>query len=132
MIKINSADGLFHDGDPVAGIKGTKVTAAWLNAVQADLLAAAGTATTVSGTTTLTEQHGVVFVDTTAGDVTIHLPVLASVGAGKRYTVKNIGGNKAIIDAADGKTIDGAATLELTINGEKATLCPDGANWQTI
>ncbi|MBS9777206.1 MAG: tail fiber protein [Gammaproteobacteria bacterium] len=32
--KINTPDGLFHDGDHVAGVEGTIVTAAWLNAVQ--------------------------------------------------------------------------------------------------
>ena len=39
MRKIDSPDGLFHEGNPASGQKGTKVTAAWLNDVQADLLA---------------------------------------------------------------------------------------------
>lgn len=35
MSPINSSDNLFHDGNPLTGIKGTIVTAEWLNAVQA-------------------------------------------------------------------------------------------------
>lgn len=39
MIPINTADGLFHDGNPVTGLRGTKLAADWHNAVQAELLA---------------------------------------------------------------------------------------------
>ena len=45
MHKINTPDGLFHDGDPSSGALGTIVTAAWLNTLQGELvsvLAAAG------------------------------------------------------------------------------------------
>lgn len=35
MSPIDSSDNLFHDGNPLTGIKGTIVTAEWLNAVQA-------------------------------------------------------------------------------------------------
>lgn len=34
MDRINTVDGLFHEGNPATGEKGTKVTADWLNALQ--------------------------------------------------------------------------------------------------
>lgn len=37
MQRINSADHLFHDGDPFNGIQGTVVTAAWLNSLQEEI-----------------------------------------------------------------------------------------------
>lgn len=37
MQRINSDDGLFHDGDPFNGVQGTMVTADWLNAQQEEL-----------------------------------------------------------------------------------------------
>lgn len=37
MQKINSPDGLFHDGNPATGTVGTIVTAVWLNAVGGEL-----------------------------------------------------------------------------------------------
>ncbi|MCW3478799.1 hypothetical protein OL229_04355 [Neisseriaceae bacterium JH1-16] len=38
MQAINSSDGLFHDGNPATSQPGTIVTAAWLNAIQGELL----------------------------------------------------------------------------------------------
>ncbi|BBF84871.1 phage tail fiber protein [Aquitalea magnusonii] len=38
MQKINTPDNLFHDGDPSSGALGTIVTAAWLNAMQGELV----------------------------------------------------------------------------------------------
>ncbi|NVM78914.1 hypothetical protein FHW83_004745 [Duganella sp. SG902] len=38
MQTINTPDQLFHDGDPFNGVKGTVVTAAWLNAVQQEIV----------------------------------------------------------------------------------------------
>jgi hypothetical protein len=37
MQDIDSSDGIFHDGDPSTNTAGTRVKAAWLNAVQAEL-----------------------------------------------------------------------------------------------
>ncbi|MBA4709585.1 pyocin knob domain-containing protein [Aquitalea aquatica] len=39
MQKINTPDGLFHDGNPASGALGTIVSAAWLNAMQGELAA---------------------------------------------------------------------------------------------
>jgi hypothetical protein len=39
MLRINSPDHLFHNGDPFNGIQGTVLTAEWLNAVQEEIAA---------------------------------------------------------------------------------------------
>lgn len=132
MIRIDSADGLFHDGNPSTGLKGTKVTAAWLNALQEVVIGAGGDIVTSAIETTLTEIHGVLFANPADGaTVLYHLPVYATVAALKRFKVKNIGQGIARIDAADAKTIDGAATLDLA-PGDRCELAKDGVNWQTI
>ncbi|MBA4709583.1 gp53-like domain-containing protein [Aquitalea aquatica] len=38
MQKINTPDGLFHDGNSASGVLGTLVSAAWLNAMQGELV----------------------------------------------------------------------------------------------
>jgi hypothetical protein len=38
MDRIDTTDGLFHEGNPSSGIKGTKVTADWLNAIQEEII----------------------------------------------------------------------------------------------
>lgn len=38
MQKINTADGLFVDGNPSTGALGTILTAAWLNMLQAEVI----------------------------------------------------------------------------------------------
>lgn len=38
MLPIGTENGVFVDGDPVTGAKGTRVTAAWLNSVQGEVL----------------------------------------------------------------------------------------------
>lgn len=132
MIRIVSVDGLFHEGNPSTGQKGTKVTSDWLNALQEVALGAGGDIITSAVETTLTETHGVLFANPAEGSTVLyHLPVYATVGALKRYKVKNIGQGVAQLDAADGKTIDGEAILPLA-PGDRCELAKDGTNWQTI
>lgn len=132
MERINSVDGLFHDGDPAASQKGTKVTAAWLNALQEVAVGLGGDIQTKVAAYTLVESDGVLFANPTEGTTVVyHLPVYGTVGVLKRYKIKNIGEGIAQIDAADGKTVDGAATLDL-LPGDRCELAKDGANWQTI
>lgn len=134
MIRIDSADGLFHDGNPSTGVKGTKVTAAWLNALQDEVIGAGGNIRTVTVLTTLLETDGVVFGNTAGGAITVHLPSYATVAGSKRYIVKNIGitgSTDLTIDAIDAKTIDGLVSISI-IPGEKVELVKDGNNWQTI
>lgn len=132
MERITSVDGLFHEGNPATGQKGTKVTADWLNALQEIAIGMGGDIVTSDMETTLTEAHGVCFANPAEGtSVSYHLPVYASVGGLKHYKIKNIGQGEALIDAADGKTLDGEATLSL-LPGDRCEIAKDGANWQTI
>lgn len=77
-------------------------------------------------------------VDCTGGSVTINLPTAVSVGAGKRYEIKDAllqsgGANTITIDANAVETIDLAATLVLNSNGTSFTIVSDGAsNWEII
>jgi len=132
MELIASIDGLFHEGNPSAGQKGTKVTAAWLNAIQEIAIGLGGDILTSDVEITLSNAHGVLFVNPAEGtSVTYHLPVYGSVVDLKRYKIKNIGQGGALIDAADGKTIDGDSVLQL-LPGDRCDLAKDGTNWQTI
>ncbi|MDA8428948.1 MAG: hypothetical protein M0T70_06795 [Geobacteraceae bacterium] len=132
MDRIESPDGLFHEGNPAQGVKGTKVTAIWLNAIQEIALGAGGNIQTMADTYTLLEGDGVLFANPPEGATVLYnLPVYATAGALKRYKVKNIGLGIATLNAIDGKTIDGLATLDL-LPGDKCEVAKDGANWQTI
>ncbi len=132
MELIDSPDGLFHEGDPASGQKGTKVTAVWLNAVQAVAVGLGGDILTSAVEATLTGAHGVLFANPPEGQtVYYHLPVYGSVGALKRYKVKNVGQGEAVIDAVDALMIDGVASISL-LPGDRAEIAKDGTNWQTI
>lgn len=132
MIRINSIDGQFHNGDPSTATKGTILTAAWLNAVQEEIIARGGNIITAAVETTLSEVNAVIFANPAEGTtVLFHLPTYANVGPLKRFKVKNIGQGIATLDAPDGKTIDGGATLDLA-PGDRLEIAQDGTNWQTI
>lgn len=134
MNRINTVTGLFAQGDPSTGTKGTIVTADWLNQVQESLMAFTGDSITVQAYHTLTEPEGIAFCDTTGGQFTLTLPAYGAVTASKRYVVKNIaaaGAPDLIIAAAGGRTIDGEASISITA-GEKITIIKDGNNWQSI
>lgn len=132
MDRIDSPDGLFHEGNPAAGEKGTKVTAAWLNALQELVIGGGGNPVVSAIETTLTEDDGTLFANPAEGaTVSYHLPVYATVGTLKRFKVKNIGQGIAVVDAADAKTIDGAASIQLN-PGDRCTVEKDGTNWQTF
>jgi hypothetical protein len=132
MERIESVDGLFHEGNPSSGQKGTKVTATWLNALQEIVIGVGGSIVTAAVETTLVESHGVLFANPAEGTTVLyHLPNYDSVGGTKRFNVKNIGQGVAMIDSADGKTIDGLASIPVE-PGEKVTVAKDGSNWQTI
>jgi hypothetical protein len=134
MIRINSSDGLFHDGDPSAGTQGTIVTADWLNAIQEVAVDTMGDIVSVTAAHTFIESEGVAFCDTTAGAFAISLPVYASVGALKRYIIKNVaahGSADLVVNAADGLTIDRLVSINV-MAGEKVTIIKDGTSWQTI
>lgn len=132
MDRIDSPDGLFHEGNPAGGEKGTKVTAVWLNALQELVLGIGGDIVTAAVETTLTESAGVLLANPADGvTVAYHLPAYATVGGFKRYKLKNIGQGIAEINAVDGKYIDDELILYLN-PGDRCEVAKDGANWQTI
>lgn len=132
MDRIDSPDGLFHEGNPAVGEKGTKVTAVWLNAIQELVLGIGGNIVTAAVETTLVESDGVLFANPAEGvTVAYHLPAYATVGTYKLYKLKNIGQGIAEINAADGKYIDDELILTLA-PGDRAEVAKDGNNWQTI
>jgi len=132
-----TGDGYFEAGDPLTGERpaGAFFSLEFCNALL-DLIDSHaigyGEPVTLAAETTLTADHVLIFLNPAAGTtVPFHLPVYAAVSATKRFKVKNIGLGVAAIDAADGKTIDSAATLEL-VPGDKADIAKDASNWQTI
>jgi hypothetical protein len=132
MQRINSVDGLFHEGNPAIGQKGTKVTSVFFNDIQEEVIALGGNILSSDIEVTLEEIHGICFANPPEGDsVQYHLPDYDTVGPLKRFKIKNIGQGEAQLDAVDGKTIDGEATLSLA-PGDRFELVKDGANWQTI
>lgn len=132
MERIGSPDGLFHEGNPAVGEKGTKVTAVWLNELQELVLGSGGDIVTAAIETTLTEASGVLFGNPADGvTVLYHLPVYATVGPLKRFKIKNIGQGIMRLNADDAKTIDGVVILELA-PGDRCEVVKDGLNWQTI
>lgn len=132
MERIESPDGLFHEGNPATGEKGTKVTAIWLNSLQEEVIALGGNIRVIAVDTTLTESDRVVFIDTTSAPVAVHLPVYETVPSKKEFKLKVIAGdNPATIDAVDAKTIDNQFSIELVV-GDRTSIVKDSANWQTI
>jgi hypothetical protein len=69
--------------------------------------------------------------DTAGGIVTVALPAAADRNA--TYSIKKLGTTASVIIDADGaETIDGTATIALTLQFESVTLLSDGTNWHII
>lgn len=81
---------------------------------------------TVTANYTLTDADNIVFVNDTAGNVTISIPT--AVGrAGREWTVVKVaGGNTTTLDAAGSETINGSLTVTLVL-WESARIVSDGA-----
>lgn len=132
---VNTSDGLFHDGNPATSTPGTVIDAAWLNAVQAAIIAMGTVTKTVDATYPITNNDGVLFCDASEDSFTVTLPVAAGIPAGKRFIIKNIAPVETetliSIVAGDAKTIDLEPQIDLT-GREMVTVCYDGENWETI
>lgn len=81
----------------------------------------------------LTDSNYCVLVDSTAGDVTVTLPVSV---AGLEFVIKKTDSttNLVIVEGAGAtpETIDGSSTAELTIQYESITVIGDGSGWHII
>jgi hypothetical protein len=91
-----------------------------------------GTPLTVAVETNLLGIHGTLLPNPADGAVVpLHLPAYGTVSARKGYLLKNIGQGIARLDTPDGKTINGAAQLDLN-PGDSCEIIKNGANWITI
>ncbi len=81
---------------------------------------------------TATRTDYIIGVDTTSSAVTITLPIIVSSDEGRRWVVKDEGGNAAtnnITIATEGsETIDGASTDVIDVNYGKGGYYSDGTN----
>lgn len=85
----------------------------------------------VSKTTTYTvlATDGLVLCN---GTFTVALPSAATVGSNHVVHIKNIGTGAITIDPNGAQTIDGSATLVLTVQYDCLSICSDGSNWHII
>lgn len=83
--------------------------------------------------TTLNETHRTALVDATGGAIIINLPTAAS-SRYRAYTIKKVDAsvNTVTIDGSGAETIDGAATVVLTLQWERVTIQSNGTAWFRI
>lgn len=86
---------------------------------------------TTSGSTTITNSHNVLLMNTTSATLTATLPT--AIGYYGQITIKNIGtgGKTVYIDANATETIDNTLTVNL-VDFESTTLVSDQSNWWAI
>ena len=76
-----------------------------------------------------------ILIDSTTGIITVTLPAVAT-SAGRHLHIcdwtRKAGTNKITIAAQGGQTVNGAATADMTKNGESAYLYCDGLVWNTL
>lgn len=89
--------------------------------------------TTAALTYTLTRLDSVLLVDATAGAVTVNVPAAADY-TDRQWIVKKIdaSANAVTLDAAGANTIDGAGTLALTSQWDRAHIASNGTAWFVI
>ena len=87
----------------------------------------------LSANTTLTNAYYMVDVDASGGAVTIVLPTAASI-AGQTFIIRknDSSANAVTIDGYSSETINGAATLAISVQYTSYTIMSDGTNWMVI
>jgi hypothetical protein len=80
---------------------------------------------------TLTLDDDALFVDATAGAVTITLPDVRRASA-RRFYVKKTDGSANAVTVGSSALIDGAATFPLTVQYQSVTVLSDGATWWVL
>lgn len=91
-----------------------------------------GATRTVTAATTIIDSDDVVLVDTTGGSITVTLPPAAT-NLGRRFTVKKmVAANTMTLDGNGSETIDGAATVAVTVQYAARTVQSDGTAWHIV
>lgn len=86
----------------------------------------------VSGSLTLGYNVKAVNVNATAAPVTVTLPSAASINGRRFHVAKSDAFNNVTVATTGGQTINGAATVVLTVLNQRVTVESDGTNWLTI
>lgn len=79
---------------------------------------------------TISTIEPICIIDTSSGDVTINLPLVAS-NIGLKYKFKNIGAGTVTIDGNGSETIDGETTF-LLYQDEVVDIVSTGSTWYII
>lgn len=83
--------------------------------------------------TSITDTDAVLNCVSMASPITVTLPSIASLLAGKWVTIKTDGSQYVTITPSGGNTIDGNASMTLTVQKESVTLVSDNNNnWITV
>ena len=82
----------------------------------------------VTANLALTEQDDIVYVDATAGAITITLPDVRRFW-GFQFNVKKIDASANVVTLSSAVNIDGATTYPLATQYESATVASDGTQW---
>lgn len=91
-----------------------------------------GATRTVTAATTIIDSDDVVLVDTTGGSITVTLPPAAT-NLGRRFTMKKmVAANTMTLDGNGAETIDGAATVAVTVQYAARTVQSDGSGWLIV
>ena len=89
--------------------------------------------TAITSSDTLDDTHYWIDIDASGGAVTLTLPAAATAAAGRYYLVKlNDATNACIIDGDGAETIDGEATISLTLADEAIMVICDGSGWNVL
>lgn len=83
---------------------------------------------------TIADTTHIVRLDSTAGIMTMVLPVAATVGAGHTmYIILDVDGGDVTIDGDSAETVDGNANVVMTAAGETLNIVSDGvSNWALL
>jgi len=158
MQRINSADNLFHEGNPSTGIKGTKVTDDFLNDVQEEictvieaagivlaaetrnqlllairLIAGNSVTRTIIASGPVLASDGVLLVDASAGPVVLILPSAAAANAMALTVIKvDSSINTVTLQAQAGQTLPTSEgrqqSADITMQDESIKIMPDGVS----
>jgi hypothetical protein len=84
-------------------------------------------------TLTASDMGTMLLANTVSGSINMYLPDAAAVTAGSGVVIKKVSGNNTLTIIASGsQTIDGAATMVITLLNVPVYLVSDGANWRVL